>query len=43
MPTYRGQVSEEEIIQLIRYIQAMKLADLPAPAAAPQRNDEGVK
>jgi cytochrome c oxidase subunit II len=43
MPTYRGQVSEEEIIQLIRYIQAMKLADLPAPAAPPQRNDEGVK
>src|SRR5258706_15942478 len=24
MPTYRGQVNEEEIIQLIRYIQSMK-------------------
>jgi len=24
MPTYRGQVNEEELIQLIRYIQAMK-------------------
>jgi cytochrome c oxidase subunit 2 len=24
MPTYRGQLSEEEIIQLIRYIQSLK-------------------
>jgi cytochrome c oxidase subunit 2 len=29
MPTYRGQLSEEEIIQLIRYIQSLK-----APTAA---------
>ena len=31
MPTYRGQVTEEEIIQLIRYIQSMK-----APPAGPE-------
>ena len=24
MPTYRGQLTEEEIIQLIRYIQSLK-------------------
>jgi cytochrome c oxidase subunit II len=29
MPTYRGQLTEEEIIQLIRYIQSLK----PTPAA----------
>jgi cytochrome c oxidase subunit 2 len=31
MPTYRGQLSEEEIIQLIRYVQSMK-----PPAGGPQ-------
>jgi cytochrome c oxidase subunit II len=38
MPTYRGQLSEEEIIQLIRYVQAMKAplgaGGEPAPAAS---------
>jgi cytochrome c oxidase subunit 2 len=39
MPTYRGQLSEEEIIQLIRYVTALKAptgAGAPAePAAQP--------
>jgi cytochrome c oxidase subunit 2 len=32
MPTYRGQLTEEEIIQLIRYIQSLK----PPASAAPE-------
>jgi cytochrome c oxidase subunit 2 len=41
MPTYRGQLSEEEIIQLIRYVQSMKAPPAvgseptPATSAAP--------
>jgi cytochrome c oxidase subunit 2 len=31
MPTYRGQLSEEEIIQLIRYVQSMKAPIAAAP------------
>jgi cytochrome c oxidase subunit 2 len=43
MPTYRGQLSEEEIIQLIRYIQAMKAADQPVEGIPTHRKDEGPK
>jgi cytochrome c oxidase subunit 2 len=43
MPTYRGQLSEEEIIQLIRYIQSMKPAVLPVEGIPARRNDEGPK
>lgn len=37
MPTYRGQLSEEEIIQLIRYVAALKAptAAEPAPGETP--------
>ncbi len=31
MPTYRGQLSEEEIIQLIRYVQSLKPATTTEP------------
>jgi cytochrome c oxidase subunit 2 len=34
MPTYRGQLSEEEIIQLIRYIQSLK-SNAPVEEPAP--------
>ena len=34
MPTFRGQLSEEEIIQLIRYIQSQKA---PSNAEEPTR------
>jgi cytochrome c oxidase subunit II len=52
MPTYRGQVSEEEIIQLIRYIGSLKQptgepphAGKPAdrPAETPPSPDEGAR
>jgi cytochrome c oxidase subunit 2 len=36
MPTFQGQISEEEIVQLIRYIQSLKGPGAPAaPAAVP--------
>lgn len=35
MPTFQGQISEEEVVQLIRYIQSLKPAGAPAaPGAA---------
>ena len=52
MPTYRGQLSEEEIIQLIRYIGSLKQPagePLPAgkpadrPAESPPSRDEGAR
>ena len=43
MPTYRGQLSEEEIIQLIRYIQSMKTTDQPVEGIPTHRNGEGPK
>lgn len=33
MPTYRGQISEEELIQIISYIGAHKTGDVPAEGA----------
>jgi cytochrome c oxidase subunit II len=35
MPTYRGQLSEEEIIQLIRYIESLKTTAPPSPETTP--------
>jgi cytochrome c oxidase subunit 2 len=36
MPTFQGQISEEEVVQLIRHIQSLKGAGAPAaPAAVP--------
>ena len=49
MPTYRGQLSEEEIIQLIRYVASLKAptggesAPPERPAGSPQSPNEGVK
>jgi cytochrome c oxidase subunit II len=48
MPTYRGQLSEEEIIQLIRYIGSLKSpSEGPAPpetpAAVPPSPPEGAR
>jgi cytochrome c oxidase subunit 2 len=48
MPTYRGQLSEEEIIQLIRYVTALKAptATEPARGEAPPAtpsSQEGVR
>jgi mono/diheme cytochrome c family protein len=50
MPTYRGQLSEEEIIQLVQYVSSLKppaaAAPTPAetpPAALPPSNQEGAR
>jgi cytochrome c oxidase subunit 2 len=40
MPTFQGQIGEEDLIQLIAYIKTLKAAGgaapAPAPAAAPR-------
>jgi len=39
MPTYQGQVSEEQLIALVTYIESLQVPTegAPAPAVAPQR------
>jgi cytochrome c oxidase subunit 2 len=33
MPTFKGQISEEELIQLVNYVKSLKAASLTAPEA----------
>jgi cytochrome c oxidase subunit 2 len=45
MPTYEGQVTEEQILQLIAYIQSLKppsekTKEAPSPAPAPATGRE---
>jgi cytochrome c oxidase subunit 2 len=39
MPTFQGQLSEEELMQLIQYIKSLKASDAPGVAVAPGSAD----
>jgi cytochrome c oxidase subunit 2 len=50
MPTYKGQVSEEELIQLIAYIKSLRpgetpvrTEEFPPPVGAPTTEEERAK
>jgi cytochrome c oxidase subunit 2 len=43
MPTFQGVVSEEQLMQLVAYVQSLKREDAPATSAAPSPAPEARK